>query len=190
MVLRLIQCLIAAITFAGLCNATAAERHITEGRNFNVIVETTNFDPKNHRMEYRTHEGQRALLKIDGAEYSGSDGEVPSAEITSISAITDGRIYRLPRSSFRSLFNPRLGSDSSAYVTNKQKSIEISFRGGDGAGSYGVSFLIDKGSAKVERRVTEYPAPDRPKLRTFLATTEPNRTVERDAQASGARPSP
>ena len=69
MVLRPIQCLIAAITFAGLCNATAAERHITEGRNFNVIVETTNFDLKNHRMEYRTHEGQRALLKIDGAEY-------------------------------------------------------------------------------------------------------------------------
>lgn len=166
-----IQNLMAAIIFVGICSANAAERHITEGQNFKVIIEIANFDPKNHRIEYRTFEGQRVLSRIDGAEYSGLDGGFPFTEITSISVITDGRTYRLPRKSFSSLFNPRLGADFPAHVRNLQKNIEISFNGGDGAGSYGVSFLIDKRSSKVERRVTEHPTPERPKLRTFLAVT-------------------
>jgi hypothetical protein len=188
-----VHLLIAAGAVALLSDATAGERQITEGAGFKVIVETTNFNPKSHRMGYRTIEGQRVLLQIDGADYSGSDGAFPDTEITSITAEADGRTFLLPRNSFRSLFNPHLGKNFTSgtpKVTNSVTSMVISFRGGDGAGSYGVSFSIDKASARVKRQVTEHPTPEQPKVRSFRATKEPNSTVERDARKSGARPSP
>lgn len=182
-----------ALTAACPSIAVSSERHISEGPSFRVVVETAKFDPKGHRMGYRTIEGQRVLLRIDGRDYSGSDGTIPETEITSITVEAEGRRFSVPREAFQSLFNPQLGKNflsGTPKVINSPKSMTISFRGGDGAGSYGVSFSVDKENLTIERQVNEHPTPERPKVKSFRAAKEPNHTVDPDTRKSGARGSP
>jgi hypothetical protein len=184
---------IVASVVALISDAIAGDLHIAEGTGFKGTVETTSFDAKRHRMGYRTMEGQKVLLQIDGTHYSGSDGTIPDVEITSIIAEADGLKFSLPRNSFRSLFNPHFGKNfisGMPKVEDTATKIVISFRGGDGAGAYGVSFVIDKASGRVERSVTEHPTPEKPKLASFRARKESNNTVERDARNIRARLSP
>ena len=181
---RLLGLITAASALAVAGAALGTERHVAEAPGVRVVVETTRFDVKLHRMGYKTIEGYKVLVTIDDASYSGTDGVVPTSEIVSIAVESDGWRYLLPPSAFRSLFDPHLGrnfvSPVPKVVTNGSR-IVISFAGGDGDGYYTVSYSLDTATARVERRVAEEPTPERPKRETFVARKEPNNTVERDA---------
>ena len=169
------------------------ESHAKETHGEKVVVKTVPFDAKRHRLGYRTIDGQRILWRIDGRDYSGCDGCIPEVEIASVLVKYDDHTYVVPRTAFLPLFNPHLGSQfivGHPVVTDLPESLSFAFTGGDGAGSYRVTFMLHKKTAHLERQLSEHPDPERAKIRKFRLVKEPNSSVDSDARKSGARGSP
>ncbi len=94
------------------------------------------------------------LIKIDGAEYYGSDGEMPKTEIDEIQIKQGSNQIELPPDDFKNLcntrFNPRM---TNVYIANKGRLI-LTFWGSDGAGAYFATLIIRNG--KTENRIIDY----------------------------------
>jgi hypothetical protein len=158
-----------------------------ENKSARVELEVERFAEAKHRMQYREIEdsGQkyRVLEKIDGREFSGTDGSIPTVEILKFRLLTGSECFEVPIDSFGSLFEPGLESkvfrsDAKFERDPSGSGLELQFwfkdgrgllswRGGDGAGAYTVTWEFHLDTLSVKRFLTQFPDPDTPEISTF-----------------------
>ena len=118
------------------------------------------FDKKKNKLKYGNDRAACTIFKINDKKYSGSDGSLPAAQIDFIHLKIRNKDFKFPEEMHRTLFN--FHNKSLKMVENKG-SLEISGKGGDGAGSYDVKWLIDIQKSKIEMLLYEFPNKEKPK---------------------------
>jgi len=152
-----------ALSCVGCATGPASAPGLSTDCSFQLT--TAPFVAKDHHISYDT-EGT-IVMAIDGAEYSGSDGDVPETEIRSIAIQVGSVNYSLPAGAFANMFNPHV--DCPAGCTLKCTSpFALRLRGGDGAGAYDVEWTVDGATTStVIRRIWQYPEPEQPDVSEF-----------------------
>ncbi len=119
-----------------------------------VKLKEMKFDQSKHKLTYLDTlkvSKKYGLIKIDGEEYYGSDGEMPKTEIESIKIKYGNTQTELSPKYYRDLynvgFNPKM---TNVYIANNGQLI-LTFWASDGAGGYFVTFIIKDG--KVKNRI-------------------------------------
>jgi hypothetical protein len=158
-----------------------------DDKSARVEIELGQFAEDHHQLQYREIEsgGQkyRVLEKIDGHDYSGTDGSLPTVEILKVGLFAGNECFELPSESFRSLFEPGLESrifrTDEAFARDESGSgVQLQFwfkdgkgllswRGGDGAGAYTATWEVHLGSNSVKRILSQFPEPEVPEVSTF-----------------------
>ncbi|WP_407402057.1 hypothetical protein [Chryseobacterium sp.] len=116
-----------------------------------VKVVESKFDKNNHSFNYvKNYPNQ--ILKIDGNDYWGTDGEMPKTEYRSITIIFNNSKLQLPKEALENLYEPNLSSTKVNFDKDND-TIYISAMNSDGAGGYLVIWKIVKGKY-LERFVT------------------------------------
>lgn len=139
------------------------ESNVEERRtpNSRVTIRYCTFDSRRHKLKFdRVYKD--FLLTIDGKKYSGTDGDIPDREITSIHINIQDNLYRFPDNEFKALFNPHLRPGSFSLSENTD-TLVLDFIGGDGVGGYEVKWVISKSSKKLTRFLSEFPNPEKPR---------------------------
>jgi hypothetical protein len=72
-----------------------------------VVIESKHFNPKNHKLLYSKANPKdntsKELIKIDGKDIWGTDGEIPKVKITSVKVIKHGVPVVIPKDAFGDL---------------------------------------------------------------------------------------
>jgi hypothetical protein len=144
------------------------------------------FQAPKHRLTMR----EGTVMRIDGQGYSGTDGSVPEREIVVLKLKVGDMSYAFPRNLYGQLYEPHVPPHSIDTLTLQRTADHVlfTFRGGDGAGSYDVVWVLSIASGVVLRLLYEQPNPERAKI--IRAKLKANHTVDPDARKSGARRSP
>lgn len=124
---------------------------------YKVIIKYKLFDSSKYKLKFYDKE-QKTLIKVNNKKYYGTDGSIPNTEISSISFFKLDQEYKFPLAQYNLLFNPHLGNkfySSIFFIKENPLSIEIGLSGGDGAGSYEVSWIIFKNNKVIKRKVSD-----------------------------------
>lgn len=128
------------------------------------------FDRTKHRLTFDRDAEYPALIKVDGVSPSGVDGSIPQEEIEFFHIKHAGKVFEVPRSMYKSLFEPHFGSryvNSAFQFQSDQKTITVTFSGGDGAGGYDVKWVINLETGQGTRYLNEFPDIERAKIKRF-----------------------
>ncbi|MBI4750727.1 MAG: hypothetical protein HY774_19750 [Acidobacteria bacterium] len=128
------------------------------------------FDRTKHRLTFYRDAEYPALIKVDGVHHSGVDGSIPDEEIEFFHIKHAGKVFEVPHSVYRSLFEPHFGSryvNSAFQFQSDAETITVTFSGGDGAGSYEAKFVINLETGKGTRYLNEFPDFERAKIKRF-----------------------
>ena len=179
---------LAALLSLGFGQTADPDKAALETCSFSVT--TQDFHRSSHRLEF--HSDGETLMKIDGQAYSGTDGTVPKREICSISLVMDGQSYALPRESFADMFEPHKDCTTVCRLVCDSSRPEFELVGGDGAGAYSATWLVEPSKDNVVRKVREYPEPETPRTKRFsLSAREgvepPNKSLERTSGLAPCR---
>jgi len=119
------------------------------GRNdsLTVIIKSSSFNPVKHKLFY----SDKALEKIDGKSFWGTDKTLPKKAITSLKIINNGMPILIPQSAFDNLYEPRFKTLKIFVQTSDSFYIELT--NGEGDGAYTVIWII-KGN-KYFKKFTE-----------------------------------
>ena len=122
-----------------------------------VKIKEIKFDPSKHKLTYQDTlkvPKKYGLIKIDGKEYYGSDGEMPKTEIENIKIKYRNTQTELNSEYFKNLcnvgFNPEM---TDVYIANNGQLI-LTFWASDGAGGYFATLIIKDG--KLENKIIDY----------------------------------
>jgi hypothetical protein len=119
--------------------------HRADGHTVQVRIDIGPFDLQEHtvrKVQPAGHSGS-PCLEIDGrSQQLGTDCEVPTTEIKSLSVIFDGVKLTIPRDLYRDCFNPRPGNSLAVQLTDDRKGAFVFFSGSDAAGSYQVVWVF------------------------------------------------
>ena len=119
---------------------------IFSNKTIEVKVVENKFDKNKHSFNYvKNYPNQ--ILKIDGKDYWGTDGEMPKTEYKSITIIFNDTKLQLPKEALENLFEPNLSLTKVNFDKDKDI-IYISAMNSDGAGGYLVIWKIEKGIYK------------------------------------------
>lgn len=111
-----------------------------------VKVVETKFEKNKHSFNYvKNYPNQ--ILKIDGKDYWGTDGEIPKTEYKSITIKFNNSTLQLPKEALENLYEPNLSSTKVNFDKDNDI-IYISAMNSDGAGGYLVIWKIEKGLYK------------------------------------------
>ncbi len=111
-----------------------------------VKVVESKFDKSKHRFNY-AKKYPNQILKIDGKDYWGTDGEIPKTEYKSITIKFNKSILQLPKEALENLYEPNL-SLTKVNLDKDKNTIYISSINSDGAGGYLVIWKIEKGKLR------------------------------------------
>lgn len=126
------------------------------------------FDRTKHRLTFLPHIKEQVLIKVDGVSPSGVDGRIPDEEIEFFHIKHGGKVFEVPHSVYRSLFEPHFGSGhDNLAVQSEAETITVTFSGGDGAGGYDVKWVINLETGQGTRYLNEFPDIERAKIRRF-----------------------
>jgi hypothetical protein len=128
------------------------------------------FDRTKHRLTFYRDAEYPALMKVDGVSPNGVDGSIPRKEIEFFHVKQAGKVFEVPHSVYRSLFEPHFGSgyvNSAFQFQSDQETVTVTFSGGDGAGSYEAKFVINLETGQGIRYLNEFPDIERAKIRRF-----------------------
>jgi len=122
-----------------------------------VILSEVKFDPSKHKLIYEDSlkvPKKYGLIKIDGKEYYGTDGEMPKTEIGTIKVKYNNKQTVLNSEYIKNLCNIGLNRImTNVYIANNRRLI-LTFWASDGAGAYFTALFIKNG--KVEHRIIDY----------------------------------
>jgi len=136
----------------------------TEKREFEdgaIYIQYSRFDLQN-----RTQEELDKVKRC--ATCPGIDGYLPEIVTESIWLEISGNRITLPSSLSRDLLNPHVGPKytKEAFSVSRDKDmIVLSLSGGDGSGSYKLSFKVDLQKMEVVRELRHFPDPETPLIR-------------------------
>ncbi|SFN51672.1 hypothetical protein SAMN05421738_1141 [Algoriella xinjiangensis] len=120
------------------------EKQITfSDKAIEVKVVQDKFDKIKHSFNY-VKKYPNQILKIDGKDYWGTDGEMPKTEYKSITIKFNNSTLQLPEEALENLYEPNLSS-TKVNFDKSNNTIYISAMNSDGAGGYLVIWKIEKG---------------------------------------------
>jgi len=105
-----------------------------------IVVTKQTFDESRYRFTYADHQ----IVKINGKQYWGTDGEQPRAEYKSIIILTGSRKIILPHKALENLFDPSI-YNTEVYFDRPNDIFYIHSQNGDEAGLYEVVWRVVKG---------------------------------------------
>ncbi|KAF2081293.1 SH3 domain-containing protein [Flavobacterium sharifuzzamanii] len=115
-----------------------------------ISIESKNFQSNTAKLSY-FKDSKSIVEKINGKHFWGTDGEIPKTTFKSITITIGSQTIELPKNAFEDLFEPNLFRTQINYDKNSN-ALYISSSNSDGAGSYELAWVIEKGQYK-ERKV-------------------------------------
>jgi uncharacterized protein YgiM (DUF1202 family) len=116
-----------------------------------IKIKTKSFKANEHKLIFDSSQQIKSLVKIDNKTFYGTDGEIPKEQYKSISINYGSKTYNFDTSILDNLFNPNLNS-THCYIDKVNNSILISAMNSDGAGGYGIIWVIKNGE-HISRRL-------------------------------------
>ncbi len=117
---------------------------VFEDKLVRVTLTESVFHINKHQLTYAPTEGH-FLQKIDGKTMYGTDGNIPNTGYNGIEIMLNDALIRLPKRAYEDLFEPNFESTQVNYNAAKDI-VYIQSINSDGAGSYSVLWVIDKGT--------------------------------------------
>lgn len=126
-----------------------------------IVIKTSPFVKEGRELKFDT--SHEFLKKIDGKEIYGTDGNIPSKQISEFFIVNDGNRVDINKLFYSDLFEPTLecyneNDDLYCYTVgylNDEGEIILTMQNSDGAGSYMVIFLFDK-NYNLKDRIVGY----------------------------------
>lgn len=116
---------------------------VFEDKLLRVTITESVFHKNKHPLTYAPTEGQ-LLQKIDGKTIYGTDGNIPNTTYNGIEIKLNNASIHLPERAYNDLFEPNIESTQVNYNLAKD-TLYIQSINSDGAGSYSVLWVIEKG---------------------------------------------
>lgn len=116
---------------------------ILKNKNIEIVISEKKFNKKNHQFTFHK-EYKNVIVKIDNQDYYGTDGSLPKIEYSEIKISINGKTIKLPKEALKNLFEPNPYS-TSAHYDKENDILYINSLNSDGAGSYEVLWIIEKG---------------------------------------------
>lgn len=120
-----------------------------KNKNIEIIITEKKFQKKNHKFTFHK-QYKNVIEKIDNQDYYGTDGYYPQVEYSNIQITINGKTIYLPKEALKNLFEPNSYS-TSAHYDEANDILYIDSLNSDGAGSYEVLWIIEKG--KYSKRI-------------------------------------
>lgn len=118
--------------------------------SLNITIESKKFDPNVAKLTYFKN-NKSQLDKINGKRFWGTDGDIPKKVYKFIKVTMRNKTIELPLDSFEDLFEPSFFNTKINY-NKKDDILYIYSSNSDGAGSYEIVWIIEKGKYK-ERKI-------------------------------------
>jgi hypothetical protein len=115
--------------------------------DISVILTQVDFDKSTSVFEF-VKENPTVLLKINGKEFFGTDGGMPTKRYGFIDVTIGKDKISIPQADLEDLFQPNL-EDTQAFYDPKNDILYISSMNSDGAGGYSVLWIIEKRQYKT-----------------------------------------
>lgn len=133
------------------------------GHTIEILIVEVPFEKSLHKIQ--AGNGNVAST-IDGVEPWGSDGMIPQTELATFTVKWDGKNIPVPEKLWKDCFNlylqpyqepkfPEPGDEPFVKVTEDGNYAIFSFSGSDGAGAYGVTWILAK-NGQHARWITAY----------------------------------
>lgn len=137
-------------------NTIEFDDSLPSGNRYHILLRAKKFNEKNHKVtwekEWGTPKPILIVSKIDGHEFYGTDGELPTEAIDTFAVEINGKSILIPRSDYSDLFQPTIsysnerdtyGSGINPYETANGKLLKIVLDFSDGAGYYRAVFTFN-----------------------------------------------
>ncbi len=125
------------------------DKVIFQKDSIKVTLTKMPFIRRNNKLEYGKGEQAWFLEKINGKEYWGSDGGIPTTQYAQVSIEWGDKKFDLPKESLENLYEPNFKYKYTAvYFDRKSNTIYINADNSDGAGGYSVLWIIENGKYK------------------------------------------
>ncbi|QLC67623.1 hypothetical protein LPB248_15300 [Flavobacterium sp. LPB0248] len=123
---------------------------IFEKDGLSISIESKKFESNTAKLSY-FKDSKSIVKKINGKHFWGTDGGIPKTTFKSITIDMGSQTIELPKNAFEDLYEPSLFNTKINYDKNSDI-LYISSSNSDGAGSYELIWIIEKGQYK-ERKV-------------------------------------
>ncbi|MDX2250036.1 MAG: hypothetical protein SF052_24850 [Bacteroidia bacterium] len=130
-------------------NDSAAE--FSNGK-VSVKITLSSFDSRNHLIT----RNDNWISEIDGTIPFGTDGEIPGAEVSSVSIITGNQQISIPKEMLKDLFLPNIKSWKASVFTGPKEELYIVMHNSDGAGYYDLVWVVKDGKVLARFAGTPY----------------------------------
>jgi len=124
---------------------------LIQNDSMQVVVKTESFISAKHKIE-RDKEGY--VIRIDGKQPKGTDGNLPKIGLTYISVKVNGKDVFIPAGTYKDLFEPEIKSFNVYFDKKGIIYLYMPFNS-DGAGGYFVAWTIKNG--KYSKRYVDSP---------------------------------
>lgn len=133
---------------------SGANTIIFRNDSLQVSLSFKKFNPSQHKLTYKRENGVSYISRINNKVIWGADGNIPKTQYASVIIKKGNTSNQLPLSAIENLFEPTPEFHECRY--DKEKDIlYISALNSDGAGSYALLWVIEKGVYK--ERITVMP---------------------------------
>lgn len=120
---------------------------VLSAHDVKVEIISSKFDAKSHEIQSEKNGDYIYYSKIDGERFWGEDGGIPKIEYDSIIVEVGGDRLVFSKTNFKNLYNPNLDY-TEAHYDRKNDQLYLSTLNSDGAGAYGVLWIISKSELK------------------------------------------
>jgi len=129
--------------------------------NLKVEIKISAFEPNSHEYKYIDPEAP-FLVKVDGKAFYGTDGTLPTTQISSLKIEINKQNIPVPAIEFSDLFEPKICQSTSAesdcfckvFQSKDAKRMYVYMRNGEGAAAYEVTWVFENN--KYIRRVVDF----------------------------------
>lgn len=119
---------------------------VLKNKNIEIRITEKKFQKRNHTFTFH-QEYKDIITKIDYQDYYGTDGYLPKTEYSAIEVTMSGKTISLPKEALKNLFEPN-SFITTAHYDQENDILYIDSLNSDGAGSYEVLWIIEKGKFK------------------------------------------
>lgn len=133
---------------------TEANKIIFSHDSLQVSLSFKKFNPARHKLTYKREDGVSYISRINNKVIWGTDGNIPKTQYASVIIKKGNTSSQLPLSAIENLYEPNPGFHECHY-DKKKDILYISALNSDGAGSYALLWVIEKG--KYKERITVIP---------------------------------
>lgn len=120
-----------------------------------ITISKEDFVVKYNNIKYATSDNVKYVSMINGKPIWGTDSNIPRSQYKSVKIQSGRKIFALPKKAMENLFEPNFDFSHCYYDRNKDI-LFISSLNSDGAGSYALLWIIEKGVYKNKIVLTPF----------------------------------